>query len=278
MQVQHAEVAEHKGLKKSSCQPLKLTASLEKLDGLDKEDTGVFYDEMTSSSYPTSLKSSKHSVTLPPMTAAQKYPSLAQLQKQQEELLPLYSFPDKSKKENKHSPGTEKVRGTELAKSQSLLVRSQTESMAEQELIVQGADIRIIKQPKSPSPPPPMLPPKLGQAGKVAESIQEELKDDGYEYIEVSSRPITCLQPRNRAPGAIGTTVSPLHLISQNPSSTEREKGSFRRSYSMEGIFEGEALQHPKQKVSDLDFRQLHDTPMNPNLHTWGMAPHQERQ
>ena len=123
-----------------------------------------------------------------------------------------------------------------------------------------------------------MLPPKPGQAGKVAESIQEELKDDSYEYIEVSSRPITCLQPRNRAPGAISTTASPLHLISQNLSSTKREKGSFRRSYSMEGIFEGEVLQHPKQKVSDLDFHQLYDVSMNPSLHTWGMAPHQERQ
>ena len=77
MQVQHAkEVAEHKGLEKSSCQPLKLTTSLEMLNELDKEDTGVFYDEMTSSSYPTNLKSSKHSVTLPPTQQHKSIPVL----------------------------------------------------------------------------------------------------------------------------------------------------------------------------------------------------------
>lgn len=269
-----AEVTEHKGLTESGSQPSKRKASLEQID---EQDTGVFYDELTGPGYPKSLKSSEHSATSLP-TAVPRYSSLhmenSTEQEQQKELIPLYSMPDKNKKKEKESG--KKTRETELTTSQNLMVRLPTDSkppfMLERKLSGQGGDTGIAK-PKSPSPSPPELPPKPGQASNVAENIQE-LEDEESAYAEVSSRPITSAPPRNRIPGAIGTTVSPLHLTSHNSSSTEREKGNFRRSYSMEGYFGSEALRH--QKASDLDFRRLYDAPMTPSLHTWGMAPPQE--
>ena len=267
-----AEVTEHKGLTGSGSQPSKLKASLEQID---EQDTGVFYHELTGPGYPKTLKSSEHSSTSLP-TAVPKYSSLhmedGTEQEQQNELIPLYSMPDKSKKKEKESG--KKTRETELTTSQNLMVRSPTESKPpftlERKLSGQGGVIGMAK-PKSPSPLPPELPPKPGQASNVAENIQEELEDEESAYAEVSSRPITSASPRNRTPGAIGTTVSPLHLMSHNPSSTEREKGSFRRSYSMEGYFGSEALRH--QKASDMDFHRLYDAPMTPSLHTRGMEP-----
>ena len=263
------------GLTGSGSQPSKLKASLEQID---EQDTGVFYDELTGPGYPKSLKSSEHSATSLP-TAVPKYSSLhmegGTEQEQKNELITLYSIPDKNKKKEKDSG--KKLRETELTTLQSLMVRSPTESKPpftlERKLSGQGGDIRMVK-PKSPSPPPPELPPKPGQASSVAENTQEELEDEESAYAEVSSRPITSAPPRNRTPGAIGTTVSPLHLTSHNPSSTEKEKGSFRRSYSMEGYFGSEALRH--QKASDFDFHRLYDAPMTPSLHTRRMEPPQE--
>ena len=268
-----AEVTEHKGLMGSGAQPSKPQASLS-LDKIDEQDTGVFYDELTGPGYPKGLKPSKNSAASLPTTAVSRYSSLHMeentQQQLQEELLPLYSMPDKSKKKERDS--RKKVRETELTSPQSLMVKSPTDSKppftTEQKQSGQGGELGIARPPRSPSPLPPMLPPKPGQAG-----IQEELEEEAY--AEVSSRPITSAQARNRTPGAIGTTVSPLHLMSQNLASTERETGNFRRSYSMEGYFGSEVLRH--QKASDLDFRQLYDAPMNPSLHTRGMAPHQER-
>jgi hypothetical protein len=279
-----AKVTEQKGPTGSGAQPSKPKASLEKID---EQDTGAFYDELTGPGYPKSLKPSEHSATLLPTTAQPKYSSLhvekATEKEQQEELIALYSMPDKSKKKEKD--GGKKMRETELTMSPTLMVRSPTESRPpftlERKRSGQGGDIGLAMPPKTPSPPPPMLPPKPGQTSMMAEGIQEEeeLEDEEESaYAEVSSRPIGSSQPRNRTPaGAIGMTVSPLHLMSQGLSSTsETEKGRFRRSYSMEGSFGSEVLRN--QKASDMDFHQLYDAPMNPSLHTRGMSPHQERQ
>ena len=273
---------EQKGLTGSGAQPSKLKASLEKND---EQDTGVFYDELTGRGYPKSLKSSELSATSLPTTAVPNYSSLNAENgtEQQDELIPLYSMPDKSKKKDKD--GGKKTRETELTMSQSLMVKSPTESKPPftrgRRPSGQGGEIGLAKPPRTPSPPPPMLPPKPGQTSKMAESIQEEGLEDVEEeaYAEVSSRPMVSAQSRNKTPGTIGMTVSPLHLMSQNLSSTTGEAGtgSFRRSYSMEGYFGSEVLR--LQKASDMDFRQLYDEPMNPSLHTrGGMSPHQERQ
>ena len=271
----------------SGAQQSKRKASLEKIN---EQDTGVFYDELTGPGYPKSLKSSELSATSLPTTAVPKYSSLhmengTEKEQQQEELIPLYSMPDKSKKKDKDGGKKASSRETELTMSQSLMVKSPTESKPpftiERRPSGQGGEIGLANPPRTPSPPPPMLPPKPGQTSKMAESIQEGLEDEEEAaYAEVSSRPIASAQSRNRTPGAIGMIVSPLHLMSQNLSSTttgEAVTGSFRRSYSMEGYFGSEVLRH--QKASDMDFRQLYDAPMNPSLHTrGGMSPHQERQ
>ena len=269
-QVQLTEVSEQKGLTKSGSQPSKLKTSLEKID---EQETGVFYDELTGPGYPKGLKSSEHSATSLP-TAVPKYSSLhvkeGSEQEQQQELIALYSMPDKSKKKDKD--GGKKAREIKLTTSHNLMVRSPIESKPPYTF----EDVGMAK-PNSSSPPPPELPPKPGQASNVAEKNQEkEIEDEESAYAEVSSRPIKSGSSHNRTPGAIGTTVSPLHLAAHNPSSSEREKGSFRRSYSMEGYFGSETLH--QQKASDMDFRRLYDAPMTLSLHTRGMEPPQERQ
>ena len=277
---------EQKGLTGSGAQLPKLKASLEKIN---EQDTGAFldYDEFTGRGYPKNLKSSELSATSLPTTAVPNYSSLnvengTEKDQQQDELIPLYSMPDKSKRKDKD--GRKKTRETELTMSQSLM-KSPTESKPPFTMgrrpSGQGGETGLAKPPRTPSPPPPMLPPKPGQTSKMAESIQEDGLEDVEEetYAEVSSRPIASAQSRNKTPGTIGMTVSPLHLMSQNLSSTTGEAGtgSFLRSYSMEGYFGSEVLR--LQKASDMDFRQLYDEPMNPSLHTrGGMSPHQERQ
>ena len=270
-----AEVTEQRGLTKSGSQPSKLKTSLEKIE---EKQTGVFYDELSGPGYPKGLKSSEHSaVSLP--SAVPKYSSLHQEngteQEQSQELIPLYSMPDKSKKKQKDN--IKKARETELTSSQ--MVKSPVESKPpltlELKVSGQGGGVGM-SQPRSPSPPPPQLPPKPGQASKVAEEIQQEEEEEESTYAEVSSRPITSAPKCSRTPTAVGTTGSPLHSAAHTPTSPVREKGNFRRSYSVEGYFGSEPLRH--QKASDVDFRRLYDAPMTMGLHTRGMAPPQERQ
>ena len=205
---------EQKGLTGSGGQPSKLKVSVEKIN---EQDMGAFDDELTGRGYPKSLKTSELSEVSLPTTAVPNYYSLhvengTEKDQQQDELIPLYSMPDKSKKKDKD--GGKKTRETELTMSQSL--KSPTEGKPPftmgHRLSGQGGEIGLAKPPRTPSPPPPMLPPKSGQTSIMAESIhcQEEGLEDKEEaaYAEVSSRPIASAQTQNKTPGVIGMIVT----------------------------------------------------------------------
>ena len=274
-----AEVTEQKGPARSGSQRSKLKVSLEKLDKRDGPK-GVFYDELTGPGYPSAskgLNSSTHSATSLPGVVP-NYSTLnvedSSQQEQPAQVFPLYSIPDKKKKK-------EKKRETEMtATSQTVrspLVESKPLLTLDSTLIAQGGTEQgVVAKPRPLSPPPPELPPKPGQTGKPAKETEPKIYEEESQYAEVSSRPITSAPSSNWTPAAVGTMISPLHFASNSISSPEKETGSFRRSYSMEGYFGSETFRH--QKPYDLDFRRLYDAPMTLSLHSRDMVPHQERQ
>ena len=83
----------------------------------------MFYDKLTSPGYPKGLKSSEHSATSLP-TAVPKYSSLQVeegSEQEQQELIALYSMPDKIKK--KDEDGGKKARETELTPAKTPAIK-----------------------------------------------------------------------------------------------------------------------------------------------------------
>lgn len=252
-------------------EPTKTGASSPRLhtsqDKVTEQLPGVFYDELTGLGHPKELKPSQHSVTSLP-SSMPKYSSLhiedSSEKEKPKELLPMYSMPNKSKKEAQQKEREQKVRETELSHLQTL---NNNRQHAEEQRAGQAGKAAMTTTQKSPSPPPPQLPPKPGQTSKLAEDTKQEVEDEESAYAEVSSRPLASAAQRQRQSihssnvTAVGTTTSPIQLQAHNSPTSEREASHFPRSFSVEGFFGNEAAHH--QKLSSTDLCALYDEPLN---------------
>lgn len=221
------------------------------LEGLTPQLSGAGYNELTGPGYHKGLKQTQHSATsLPPLMP--KYSSFhtedSSEHKKLRELIPIYSIPDKSKKEVRQKEKEQIMRKTEVSGSQTTISPASEETMTTR---------------NSPSPPPPELPPKPGVTRKSIEKharLVVEREEPAYE--EASSKLLPLDASRNTATAE--RTTSPLHLQVHNLPSPEREVGHLPRLLPTEDNLENEGA-HTQQQT-DTEPHLHYDMPLNLSL------------
>lgn len=183
------------------------------------------YDELTGRGYSKETKQPKHSAASL-QTPIPHYSSISTEditeQEGEPEVFPIYSMPDKTKKAKSMKTAKEKQDEREKEISRSRTVDSFFNS-------------RVQEIDRTPSPPPPILPPKPGQKAEDRE------KEDNQEcvYSEASSKPLRQGSTRKAQaqpfiPSDTGVAmgiVSPLH-VQRKQSIKNKDLDDIPRSFS----------------------------------------------
>lgn len=176
--------------------------------------------------------------------------------------IPIYSMPDKSKKTNAKQKAKEKEK-REIKMSRSRTADSFSNTKL-QNMPEQGDDLVRDKQAiiqRTPSPPPPMLPPKPGQKKVQVEDGSQNASNEESFYSEVSSKPLQDDTPgkactQQSAPSATTTVVSITSPFHVNP-----QKSSIPRSFSTLDNVQQRGTH--SQKPTDPLQKQLYDMPLD---------------
>ena len=258
------------------------------VEKITKQPQGVMYDELVGPGHCKGLK------TDPPVkstqsSSTQKYSVLhleessEQQKEQEDELIPLYSIPDKTKKmESRQKNSTMRAKETEMSRSQTLVDNSPPQ-IEHRTMAMGGPEL------KTPSPPPPILPPKPGLSSQAEEDEQKDCEEETY--AEVSSRPppssgqwTSQSMGGNSIPAIdMGGPANTHHLTTQNITSKDSGQGDFTRSLSLGDYCNpGSEADNLQQSLDEEFHRLLYDEPLNLNLlslNSAAMAPsHDGRQ
>ena len=231
-------------------------------EGLTEKPVGVLYDELVGPGHNIESKSNEPPSKQPSMPRYSTLHLENKLEKEQaNELIPIYSMPDKSKKiETGQLECKMKAKETEMSRSQTLIDNHPQQS--EQ----RATTTEMIRKQKTSSPTAPELPPKPGQPSKAAEVAQQE---EEAAYAEVSSRPppLSGQWPSQLTHGGtVVMTPSTEHLTMQSTTSADLGEGNFRRSLSLGGFCTTETGDAHHQ-LSDTEFHHiLYDEPLNISL------------
>ena len=247
------------------------------------------YDELTGPGYPQgSAKQSKHSVTSLPPAPMPQYSSIKGEerldQKIVDESLVIYSQPDMSKKRRKSQKEhkQQQERG-EMEMPHSRTTESLLKINPQKGEELGGSDTvereRMILT-KTPSPPPPLLPPKPGQNNVLLEDTSAtETRDAGESvYAEASSKPLRADTSRmlqdspfhhtsfsNIAMGPVSLSPHHHHLHSNDFLPQERMADDTQRYMATENAKRKAAPPPPPlpPQSSSSEHRQHYDMPID---------------
>lgn len=192
------------------------------------------------------------------------------------ETVHIYSMPDvRKKKKMKQKVDGQREKESEMRRSRTLdsFFSSAPQSKATSLDDLKDKGEETLSRQATPSPPPPMLPPKPGHKNILTDSDNDDLENTESLYSEASSKP---LQPqvlskdedkihtskKTGATTAMGT-FSPHHYGTGKATSREREFGHIPRSFTTMGHSGKRGTPLATRQVADTEFRQLYDMPLD---------------